>query len=169
MNPIKHIDLIGLFLIVLAGFGWAKPVRFNPDNLKHKHRDEILIAIAGPLSNLAIGFLFILLGRILYFFDFFNSTDTGVKIINMLLSWTVINWGLFIFNLLPIPPLDGSHIYTTFLKEINPVMNQRLYQFGTWGLMAIIMIENRLEIDILPIGKILTPMIHGILRLLQFS
>jgi len=51
LNPLKHIDWMGFFLIVIAGFGWAKPVSFNPDNLKHKHRDEILISIAGPFSN----------------------------------------------------------------------------------------------------------------------
>ena len=49
LNPLRHIDWMGFFLIIFAGFGWAKPVSFNPENLKHKHRDEILISIAGPL------------------------------------------------------------------------------------------------------------------------
>lgn len=55
LNPLKHIDPLGFILIVIAGFGWAKPVSFNPDNLKNKHRDEILISLAGPFSNFFAG------------------------------------------------------------------------------------------------------------------
>jgi len=84
-------------------------VSFNPDNLKHKHRDEILISIAGPLSNLVIALLFFMVARVLFFFEFFNSTGLGLGVVNLIVVWGVINISLFIFNLLPLPPLDGSH------------------------------------------------------------
>jgi len=109
LNPLKHIDWMGFFLIVIAGFGWAKPVSFNPDNLKHKHRDEILISIAGPLSNLVIALLFFMVARVLFVFEFFNSTGFGLGTINLMVVWGVINISLFIFNLIPLPPLDGFH------------------------------------------------------------
>ena len=67
LNPLKHIDWMGFFLIVIAGFGWAKPVVFNPDNLKHKHRDEILISLAGPFSNFIVAILIFVIARLLYF------------------------------------------------------------------------------------------------------
>jgi Zn-dependent protease len=63
LNPLKHIDWMGFFLIVIAGFGWAKPVTFNPDNLKNKHRDEILISIAGPFSNFILALVFFIIAR----------------------------------------------------------------------------------------------------------
>ena len=99
LNPLKHIDWLGFFLIIIAGFGWAKPVSFNPNNLKNKHRDEILISIAGPISNFVIAILFFVLARVLYSIDFFNS-EFGLQVINLIMTWGVINFSLFIFNLL---------------------------------------------------------------------
>lgn len=154
LNPLKHIDWLGFALIVIAGFGWAKPVQFNPDNLRRKHRDEILISIAGPLSNLALAIIFFILARSLYAVDFFNSTDTGFEIINMIIIWGVINISLFIFNLIPIPPLDGSHVYLTYLKEINQKLMMNMYRYGTFVLLGIIILENNDTINILHISEI---------------
>ena len=120
LNPLKHLDWVGFFLIVIAGFGWAKPVSFQSENLKRKHRDEILIALAGPFSNLVIGILFLVVARCLYFSAYFNTSFWGLIVVDTFLIWGVINFGLFVFNLIPIPPLDGSHIYTPILKEVNP-------------------------------------------------
>ena len=97
LNPLKHIDWLGFFLIIIAGFGWAKPVSFNPNNLKNKHRGEILISIAGPISNFVIAILFFVLARVLYSIDFFNS-EFGLQVINLIMTWGVINFSLFIFN-----------------------------------------------------------------------
>lgn len=149
LNPIKHIDWLGFFLIIVAGFGWAKPVTFNPDNLKNKHHDEILISIAGPLSNLILAILFFIIARGLFFFEFFNNTQAGLNVINLVASWGMINIGLFVFNLIPIPPLDGSHLYLTYLKDINPQLMTNLYKYGTLGLLVIIIAENNLHINIL--------------------
>lgn len=154
LNPLKHIDWIGFALIVIAGFGWAKPVQFNPDNLRRKHRDEILISIAGPLSNLALAILFFVLARSLYAMDYFSNTNSGLEIINMIIIWGVINISLFIFNLIPIPPLDGSHVYLTYLKEINPKLMMNMYRYGTFVLLGIIILESNDIINILHISEI---------------
>lgn len=66
LNPLKHIDPLGFILIVIAGFGWAKPVNFNPANLRNKHRDEILISLAGPFSNFLLAVLFLVIARGLF-------------------------------------------------------------------------------------------------------
>jgi Zn-dependent proteases len=168
LNPFQHIDWMGFFLIVIAGFGWAKPVSFNPDNLKHKHRDEILISLAGPLSNLATAILFFVLARSLYFIPFFNSTGLGLEIINMIAIWGVINVSLFIFNLIPLPPLDGSHVYLTFLKEINPELMANLYKYGTLALLAIILAENFLHVNILHLSGMINAVTTFLMQLMAF-
>jgi Zn-dependent protease len=169
LNPLKHIDPIGFLLIIVAGFGWAKPVEFNPDNLKDKHRDEILIALAGPFSNLLMGFFILIIARLLFMLNYFSHTASGIDIINLLLMWAIINYGLFVFNLIPIPPLDGSHIYTTFLKEINPELTARIYKYGTWGLLIIIMAGNALKRDILPISPVISFIVKISISILRFN
>jgi len=169
LNPIKHIDWMGFFLIVVAGFGWAKPVSFNPDNLKHKHRDEILISIAGPLSNLLVALLLFVIARGLYFLEFFNSTEIGVGLVNLIVVWGVINISLFIFNLIPLPPLDGSHVYLTYLKEINPTLMINLYKYGTLGLFVIIIAESYLHLNILHLSGMINSVSSFFMGLMAFN
>jgi len=169
LNPLKHIDWMGFFLIVIAGFGWAKPVSFNPDNLKHKHRDEILISIAGPLSNLVIAFLFFAVARLLFFFECFNNTNVGLGLVNLIVAWGIINISLFIFNLIPLPPLDGSHIYLTFLKDTNPRLMMNLYTYGTLGLLVVIIAENSLNINILHLSGMINTISTFFLGLMAFQ
>jgi len=169
LNPINHIDWMGFFLIVVAGFGWAKPVSFNPDNLKHKHRDEILISIAGPISNLLVALILFVIARSLYFLEFFNSTEMGVGLVNLIVVWGVINISLFIFNLIPLPPLDGSHVYLTFLKEINPTLMMNLYKYGTLGLFAIIIAESYLHINILHLSGMIDSVSSFFMGLMGFK
>lgn len=168
-NPLKHIDPLGFILIVIAGFGWAKPVGFNPDNLKHKHRDEILISLAGPFSNFLLAILFLIVARALFFLPYFHGTPTGLVVVNLLVLWAVINFGLFVFNLIPIPPLDGSHVYTTFLKEINPKLLQSMYMYGTWGLLLIILIQSNTKIEILPLAPLIKGITNSFISILQFN
>lgn len=168
LNPLKHIDWLGFFLIVIAGFGWAKPVMFNPDNLKNKHRDEIIISIAGPVSNFIIAVLFFVIARLLYSVDGLNSTTFGMGLIQMIVMWGVINFGLFVFNLIPIPPLDGSHFYLTYLKDINPRLMSNMYKYGSLGLLAIILIENNSGINILHLSSLVGSITSFFFDLLQF-
>lgn len=138
LNPFVHIDPIGAVLIFLVGFGWARPVRWNPRNIHVDLRlGSILVAVAGPLSNLLLAFLSLLLLRLSY------NTLGGAG--DQLLSFfAYINVLLFVFNLIPIPPLDGSHV----LFAVLPSSAQRAFygiaQYGTLLLFAVIFLAPRL-------------------------
>jgi Zn-dependent protease len=160
LNPLKHIDWLGFILIIIMGFGWAKPVSFNPNNLKKKHRDEILISIAGPFSNLILACIFIILIEIFVKFNLIVSKDSPLLLI--LFVSGQINVGLAFFNMLPIPPLDGSHLYLTFLQKRNPELMIKFYRFGMWGLFMLIMLDNFTHLNILNLSGI----IRGIYDLL---
>lgn len=117
-NPIRHLDPIGSFLLPLFTysvggiiFGWAKPVEFNPYNLRNPKRDEMIIAVAGPLTNLFIAFIFGILVRF--------SGDIGLSFTMTTLAArvTIINLALMVFNLIPIPPLDGSKIAFNLISD----------------------------------------------------
>ncbi|NTW04586.1 MAG: site-2 protease family protein [Peptococcaceae bacterium] len=103
LNPIPHLDVMGLIMLYFAGFGWAKPVPVNPYNLRgNRDRAMLLVSLAGPFSNLLLAIVgAVLLGA------FFVDSQQLSKFIQMLI---IINCNLAIFNLLPIPPLDGSKI-----------------------------------------------------------
>lgn len=108
LNPIKHIDPMGFICLLLFGFGWAKPVMINRRNFKNPRRDDAIVAIAGPLANFIIAFLFVGLMKLT---DMFMPYTLSTQILWEVLRSTVsINLVLMIFNLIPIPPLDGHHI-----------------------------------------------------------
>lgn len=120
VNPFVHIDIIGFIMILLAGFGWAKSVEVNPNNFKHKKRDSIIVSLAGPLMNLLIAFYFLILMVIAYYIPESILGGYYYETIMNIFDYTVwINIVLFIFNLIPIPPLDGAHIFfgVTGLKD----------------------------------------------------
>jgi len=167
-NPLKHIDIIGFLFIIIAGFGWAKPVRFNPENLKHPRRDKAIIAAAGPLSNLLLAIAFIIIFRLwLIAPDLVDPSemteriflilysDAFIGLITVIYSAIMINLGLFIFNLLPVPPLDGSHIAFSGLN-LSQETEHRIMKIGTPLLFIILIVQNRTDITILPIGKIIS-------------
>ncbi|HEA84020.1 MAG TPA: site-2 protease family protein [Thermodesulfobacterium geofontis] len=132
LNPVKHLDFFGtLTLFLTQAIGWAKPVPINPNYFKKPWRDMALVSVAGPLSNLALAVLF---G---FFFNLFNNLNLNFQnfAISEPLSFMCylgvkINIGLGIFNLLPIPPLDGSKIIVKFLPLSLRVNYLRLEIFG---------------------------------------
>jgi Zn-dependent protease len=168
LNPLKHIDPFGFLLIVVAGFGWAKPVRFTRENLRRPHRDEILISLAGPVSNLVLGVLFIAIARGLYAFGAVRGAQAGIDVVNLFILWAVISFGLFAFNLVPLPPLDGSHVYLTFLKEVNEGLLAALYKYGTWILLGIIVVGNALGREIIPISPVIMWLTRTCIQLFGF-
>lgn len=157
LNPLKHIDPIGFLFLLIVGFGWAKPVQFNPENLRNFRRDRALIAAAGPLSNLVLGVLLIGIVRAMLHsqVDIGGHTET---LLNVLFFATSINFGLFVFNLLPIPPLDGSHILFSGLN-LSPETENVLRKIGMPALFCVLMIQNFTNITILPIGGIIRTII----------
>lgn len=151
LNPVRHIDPLGMLFIVIAGFGWAKPVQFAPGNLKKPKLYKALIALAGPLSNLGLGLLALL--AIKAYLPFSSALPDKVHHIAVysLFYGAVINLGLFIFNILPFPPLDGSHVFFSGLN-LSAEREQQMMKFGSYALFAVLFIESRTGADLIPIS-----------------
>jgi Zn-dependent protease len=135
LNPLAHIDPMGAILVLLAGFGWAKPVQWNPGRIRIDPRQgAILVAIAGPLSNLALAIVGVLLLR-------FNAPASGF-VYNFLGFFIKINVALFVFNLIPVPPLDGSHVLFALLPGDTYRLRAQLSQYGFLILLAVIFLAG---------------------------
>jgi Zn-dependent protease len=168
LNPLKHIDPLGFIMLLVAGFGWAKPVEFEEKNLKNPRTDVLKIAAAGPVSN---ALLAIVLSAVYVIFKDLETTDfySGKYLINELFIYTIyINWGLFIFNLIPIPPLDGSHLLLLYFKKY-PDIYKALYRYGTFILLGLIVVSAVSKYNLLPIWPAIRFLGEGCLSLMGYS
>ena len=130
LNPIAHLDPIGGLMILFVGFGWAKPVPVDPRYLKNPREDMMKIAFAGPASNLFLA----LIGGVLI-----RLTGYAGPLTSMLILFTQINISLAVFNMIPIPPLDGSQIFSGIMIRRNPQLVMQLQMYGPQILMGLIL------------------------------
>ena len=165
LNPIKHIDPIGFILLLIAGFGWAKPVSINRENLKHPRRDDILISLAGPISNLLFAILLVILLKVVILVVPFRSASTFDLIFSVFISFLAINIVLAIFNFLPIPPLDGSHLISNLLSLKSYSISATYFKYGSIALIVIVVLDRVTDVDLLPIGRVVKSIIISLLRL----
>jgi Zn-dependent protease len=141
LNPLAHIDIYGLILLIVAGFGWGKPVEYDVYNLKNPKRDVLLISFSGPLSNLILAIVFMVLVRFLGPNPFFYQMIT-------------LNLVLGVFNLLPIYPLDGFNVVTGLLPYSLAYRWKELDKYGFY-ILILFLLTDAYSYTVLPIVSIL--------------
>jgi Zn-dependent protease len=164
LNPLVHIDPVGTVLLPLIMIfaspsvgrflvGWAKPVPFNPGNLNNRWRDEMLIAMAGPAMNVILAVVLVGFARVAVMFG--NETAT-----ELLLKMASLSLILCFFNLIPIPPLDGSHV----LRNVTGMTYETYFNLSRFGFIAIILV-----LQIPQVRMVLGILTYGTLDLLKFG
>ena len=140
LNPLRHIDWLGLAMMLAAGFGWAKPVPVDPRYFKKPKRGMALTALAGPVSNLLLALLAVFLSREVYVYGTWLPGGTGVQIWLfrfLLYILAPLSIGLGLFNLLPVPPLDGAKVLGAFLPDRAYFSLMRYERYGMLVLLAL--------------------------------
>lgn len=153
LNPLAHLDPFGTIAILLIGFGWGKPAPFNPYNLRNQKYGPALVALGGPASNLFLIIVFGILLKVLY--PIFGPNNYLTIFLQILVTF---NGVLMVFNLIPIPPLDGSHILEGILGNRFSRFSGLLNAYGPRILFVLILISLVFNLPIF--SYIIYPVIH---------
>jgi len=167
LNPISHIDPFGLVMLFIAHIGWAKPVPINPYNFKNFKRDTAITAAAGPVSNFIVAILLSIFFNMIVKFNpsiMYSKNLISTMGISMLYYAILINLALGIFNLIPIPPMDGSKILGGFLSDEVYYKYTAQEQRGAQLLMIIFAASYLFNLNL--IGSIIMPPLNFLLKLL---
>ena len=142
LNPLRHVDLVGLAMIVIFRFGWAKPVPIDARNFRKPKRDMAITALAGPMSNLLLALAALVLeGLLLVVGVWLSMPYAAIWYLAQFLEYlAVINAGLAVFNLIPIPPMDGSKVLLSFLPTKLYLKWMQYEQYGMFVLMAVLLL-----------------------------
>lgn len=137
LNPIPHIDPIGALMLVVAGFGWAKPVMVNPAALRDGRRGMALVAFAGPIANVVVAIAFAVVYRVLDL----AGVEQGfvVRLVGLIVQLNVL---LAIFNLIPIPPLDGYNVLLAFLPPRQAMVVRQYAPYGVIVLLLLVLVPG---------------------------
>lgn len=156
LNPLKHLDIFGTLMVFIVGIGWAKPVPVNFNNLRHPKRDMIWVAAAGPITNFMLAFLSAMAMRGLIAFGETIREVSPLQIfidpIVLMLAFSVyINLLLAIFNLIPVPPLDGGRVAVGMLPYRQSVVYARIEPFGMIIIILLVFFTNIFSYVISPV------------------
>jgi Zn-dependent protease len=172
LNPFKHIDIIGFLMFLIIGVGYAKPVPINSRYFKKPKRDMALVGAAGPISNVLMALLFGFLAKVFdLLLPFLPMNETSFVaygyLAQILYCGIAYNMIFAIFNLIPVPPLDGSRILYAFLPSKALLWFQRYEQYFFWGLLGVFLIFNILDINI--IGRVADFFVKTIFKIFFIS
>lgn len=167
IEPWPHIDIFGFITLLIAGFGWAKPVQIDPRNFKNPRRDDIIVSLAGPLTNLFLAVTFGFITFLLFQLNVFGSvSEQALRIIQgILVNAIFINVILFIFNLLPIPPLDGSHVIASMLPREQAYKYMSLQLYGMLFILFLAFFTETLRYIVFEPAVQITKLILGLFGL----
>ena len=163
LDPRAHVDWFGIVSLALIHFGWGKPVQINPYNFKNRKRDSILVGLAGVATNFAIATIFGIIIRILLMSDaalmFLGSTQAGSIIFDILMDVVSINYSLMLFNLIPVPPLDGFGV----LADIFDMRGTQVYNFIYKNSMIILILFILFDIPSLILSRPLNFLVRTVI------
>lgn len=154
LNPLAHLDLWGTLLLLFVGFGWGKPVPFNPYNLKNQRYGPAMISIAGPASNFVMVVLFSLILKYVYPLLGLGPENALFRFFYVII---LLNAILMVFNIIPIPPLDGSKLLFAILPASAESIKEFLQRYGFFILIALILFG----------GSLFSRLFHGIVSLIN--
>ena len=168
LNPLAHISWLGFLMILLVGFGWAKPVQFDPRNFRNPRRGEVLVAMAGPLANLTLAVGFVLVLKVILGINpnLFQVPPYGPVVYQLLIAFIWIDLVLFIFNLLPVPPLDGSHLLLGAIPDRYAAFKLGFMRYGAAALLIVLLVSYITPYNFLPIGYLTAKAFHLITSIL---
>lgn len=157
LNPMAHIDIAGFLMLLLAGFGWAKPVPINPSYFYNRRLGNFLVSIAGVATNMLLAVLLTILLALEYYLV------SSELISGIIINAIRINVGFAIFNLLPIPPLDGSKVILAFLPNHAAYYYYRLQKYS-YALLFILLFFNVIDRIVSPIMNVVLLLLSGLLQ-----
>ena len=165
LNPLKHLDVLGSLMLLLVGFGWAKPVPINPYTLRRKSESaEMWVSLAGPTSNFLLAVIAGLLLR-LHLFPWQASSGILPSAADFLFTFMTINLVLMLFNLIPLAPLDGEKVLAFFLPSKWSNNFSQIQRYGPLLLMVLLFVLPMVGVDI--ISWIMTPALNQISKALM--
>lgn len=145
-NPLPHLDVFGTLMLLFGPFGWAKPVPVNPNKLKNPHRDMVWVSLAGPLSNISLALIVGYLYRLLFELGVATTLPGGLTLFIQYLL--IINLGLSFFNLIPVPPLDGSKVVVGMLSPEKAQAYARAIRHAPKIFLGLLLAEWALNIPL---------------------
>lgn len=152
LNPLAHLDVIGTLMLLVAGFGWAKPVPVNPNAVQRKTRaGMMLVSLAGPTTNFLLGVLAAIPLRFGWVPLLAGTSEIWPSAGEFLLEFLFINLSLFLFNLIPLAPLDGEKVITFFLPEHWAEAFDNIRPYSAYILLIVLVILPRVGFDVVNI------------------